>query len=129
MVYSLAFRRFLPFLPSGCSLSNYGAFTIRKGCGVRHRCIDCSFGCLLTIIYDRITGSSSGIGRQIAVESARQGANLVLHHIGDAVSMQDMQTLKTELSAIYAKQANCSRDSVRMVDIGLDVTEEDAGKR
>lgn len=110
-------------------MSNHGTLIIRESCGVRHLCPESSFGYLLTIFYNMITGSSSGIGRQIAVESARQGANLVLHHIGDAVSIQDIQTLKSELGEIHATQTNSSRDSVRMVDIGLDVTEEDAGKR
>lgn len=96
---------------------------------MRHLCIGPSLELLLTISQNSITGSSSGIGRQIAIESTRQGANLILHHIGDAVSMQDIQTLRTELSSIHSTQANHSRDSLRMVDIGLDVTEENAGKR
>lgn len=77
----------------------------------------------------RITGSSSGIGRQIAIESARHGARLVLHHIGDAGSHQDIQTLRTELADIRRQQNLQDDEQAEMVDIGLDVTELEAGKR
>ncbi|KAH7117248.1 peroxisomal 2,4-dienoyl-CoA reductase, auxiliary enzyme of fatty acid beta-oxidation [Dactylonectria estremocensis] len=71
-----------------------------------------------------ITGSSTGIGRAIALECARHGAKLVLHHIGDAQSKQDIQTLRTEIDAIQGAPA-----TVTTAEIGVDITDPEAGKR
>jgi len=71
-----------------------------------------------------ITGSSQGIGREIAVDSARNGANLVLHHIGDAQSIKDIAALIDELNA-----ARNTTGSEAFVDVGLDITNAEAGQR
>ncbi|KAH7140497.1 NAD(P)-binding protein [Dactylonectria estremocensis] len=71
-----------------------------------------------------ITGCSTGIGRAIAIESARHGAKLVIHHIGDAQSNQDIQTLRTEIAAIREAES-----TVNTVEIAVDVTDPEAGKR
>ena len=73
----------------------------------------------------RITGSSQGIGREIAVECAKHGARLVLHHLGDAQASQDIKTLMGELNA-----ATEQPETVTVaVDVGIDVTETEAGQR
>ncbi|KAM5345666.1 hypothetical protein ACJ41O_011527 [Fusarium nematophilum] len=69
-----------------------------------------------------ITGCSTGIGRAIALESARHGAKLVLHHIGDAQSKQDITTLRAEIGAVRGSPAND-------IDIAVDVTDPEAGKK
>ncbi|KAH7123159.1 hypothetical protein EDB81DRAFT_913314 [Dactylonectria macrodidyma] len=71
-----------------------------------------------------ITGCSTGIGRAIAIESARHGAKLVLHHIGDAQSEKDIQTLKTEIAAIRGAE-----QTVNTAEIAVDVTDPEAGKK
>lgn len=70
-----------------------------------------------------ITGSSSGIGRSTAIECAREGARLVLHHIGDAQSSTDIQTLRKELENLYGPDVPCPR----VAEVAADVTDEDAG--
>ncbi|KAK3669297.1 Sugar dehydrogenase [Recurvomyces mirabilis] len=47
-----------------------------------------------------ISGSSSGIGRATALACARQGASLVLHHLGDGQAEADIATLEDELRVI-----------------------------
>ncbi|KAJ5647717.1 short-chain dehydrogenase/reductase SDR [Penicillium lividum] len=47
-----------------------------------------------------ITGSSSGIGRAVAMECARKGAKLFLHHLGTDETERDMQTLLTDLRSL-----------------------------
>uniref|UniRef100_A0A8H7N1X5 Uncharacterized protein n=1 Tax=Bionectria ochroleuca TaxID=29856 RepID=A0A8H7N1X5_BIOOC len=72
-----------------------------------------------------ITGASQGIGRAIAIECAQNGALLVIHHIGDSKSQQDVEALLAEISAI----GNARESAPSAVHIGLDVTLPDAGKR
>lgn len=47
-----------------------------------------------------ITGSSSGIGRAIAVKCAQQGASLLLHHLGTPETKKDAESLLSEVSKI-----------------------------
>lgn len=72
----------------------------------------------------RVTGSSQGIGREIAVECAKHGARVVLHHIGDKQSEQDVNELISELNA-----TSQSGEGPTAVQIGLDVTRPEAGPR
>jgi L-rhamnose 1-dehydrogenase len=51
-----------------------------------------------------ITGSSSGIGRAIAIACASQGAMLVLHHLDSPEAQHDVETLLEELSQIDASR-------------------------
>lgn len=47
-----------------------------------------------------ITGSSRGIGRACAVESAKHGATgLILHYLGDQETEAELQSLKSEIHA------------------------------
>jgi L-rhamnose 1-dehydrogenase len=50
-----------------------------------------------------VTGSSSGIGRAIALQCARNGASLLLHHLGTESTSTDMQSLQDELSLLSNK--------------------------
>ena len=76
----------------------------------------------------RITGSSSGIGRATALGFAKHGARLVLHHIGDTKSMEDMVSLQAEINSFTASMKNDGQGP-RHVAVGLDVTSEAAGQR
>jgi L-rhamnose 1-dehydrogenase len=73
---------------------------------------------------DRITGCSSGIGRAIAIECGRHGAKLVLHHIGDAQSKGDIETLRAELKGVRAADPK----AVLEADLAADVTDSEAGR-
>ncbi|KAL3445140.1 hypothetical protein BJX65DRAFT_310290 [Aspergillus insuetus] len=68
-----------------------------------------------------ITGSSSGIGRAIALECARHGADLILHHIGDAQSTTDISTLQAEIQTLAP--------NVRSVDIPANLLSAEAPAR
>lgn len=50
-----------------------------------------------------ITGSSRGIGRGVAVECARQGANIVLHYLGDQATTLEVEVLKKEVEELGRK--------------------------
>jgi L-rhamnose 1-dehydrogenase len=51
-----------------------------------------------------ITGSSRGIGRACARESARHGANgLILHYYGDPATTSEIESLKDEIKGINAE--------------------------
>ncbi|KAF8585526.1 NAD-binding protein [Ramaria rubella] len=55
---------------------------------------------LLTNKVVVLTGSSRGIGRACALESAKQGAKgLVLHYYGDTATTAEVESLQTELQA------------------------------
>ncbi|KAJ3542433.1 hypothetical protein NM208_g4095 [Fusarium decemcellulare] len=69
-----------------------------------------------------VTGCSSGIGRAIAIESARHGARLVLHHIGDIQAKHDIQTLRAEVKAL-------NPSAIDPVDVAIDVTDPKAGEK
>lgn len=68
-----------------------------------------------------VTGSSTGIGREIALECARHGAQLILHHIGDDQSVIDIQLLRAEINDMLS-------GSIKVLDIAADVTDPAAGE-
>ena len=77
-----------------------------------------------------ITGCSSGIGRATALECARHGARIVLHHIGNSQSEGDITSLKSELDTIYSETDISSRygQGARYVAISVDTTDLGAGQ-
>ena len=78
-------------------------------------------------LYISITGSSSGIGRATAVECARHGARLVLHHIGDSQSKQDIKTLRDEIRDV-SKKHGLTHEPLQIADVAADVRDSNAGK-
>ncbi len=57
-----------------------------------------------------ITGASSGIGRAIAIETARQGANVVVNYIGKADAAQEVvREIETDHGAALAIEADVSK--------------------
>lgn len=46
-----------------------------------------------------ITGGATGIGRAIALEFIRQGAQVVVNHLGDSKSQENIRTLRDEAAA------------------------------
>jgi len=57
-----------------------------------------------------ITGASSGIGRAIAIETARQGANVVVNYIGKAAAAQEVvREIENDHGAALAIEADVSK--------------------
>jgi L-rhamnose 1-dehydrogenase len=77
----------------------------------------------MSLLQDKIvviTGSSSGIGRGCALECARHGAKLVLHHLGTREVEEDAKALQKELATQY---------STSSVTFGIDLTEDAAPEK
>ncbi|WRT67479.1 uncharacterized protein IL334_004451 [Kwoniella shivajii] len=60
-----------------------------------------SFGLLKGKVV-AVTGCSTGIGRAIAIGAARNGANVILHHLGDS-TRKDIEGVEAECSRLGAK--------------------------
>lgn len=71
-----------------------------------------------------ITGSSSGIGRATALECARHGARLVLHHLGDTQAKHDIRTLREEIETLNRGL----EIKAEAADVASDVTHPEAGQ-
>jgi L-rhamnose 1-dehydrogenase len=67
-----------------------------------------------------VTGSSSGIGRGCALECGRQGAKLVLHHLGSPETEENAKALQDELTSRY---------STTSITYGIDLTEDAAPQK
>lgn len=53
---------------------------------------------------------------------------MVLHHIGDKKSTEDMASLQAEIDSLTTSMKDDSKGP-RHVAVGVDVTEDDAGQR
>ena len=80
----------------------------------------------LTSAIFSITGSSSGIGRATAIECARNGAKLVLHHIGDTQSCQDAKALRDEIH--HLNEDLGFGGEPRITDVAVDIREPRGGQ-
>ncbi|KAI5240350.1 hypothetical protein E4T42_08408 [Aureobasidium subglaciale] len=67
-----------------------------------------------------ITGCGTGIGRATALECARQGARLILHHIGDTKSSDDISSLQDEMTRL--------NKSARTISVAADVRDPEADR-
>lgn len=83
-----------------------------------------------------ITGSSSGIGRAIAIKCASQGASLLLHHLGTQNSERDAETLLSELQNIptyndekASDLASTQENRPKHTTLGTDLTSPGAAQR
>jgi L-rhamnose 1-dehydrogenase len=65
-----------------------------------------------------ITGAATGIGRATALACAKQGASLLLHHLGDARSTTAIKSLRSEIQSI--------NPSISVADYGADITDPSA---
>lgn len=52
-----------------------------------------------------ITGASSGIGRATAAECAKNGAKVLIHHLGTESTQKDAEKLQTDLISLYNTQS------------------------
>jgi L-rhamnose 1-dehydrogenase len=48
-----------------------------------------------------ITGASSGIGHATALECAKNGAKVLIHHLGTEITRTDAEKLQTDLISLY----------------------------
>ncbi|PLB44829.1 short-chain dehydrogenase/reductase SDR [Aspergillus steynii IBT 23096] len=68
-----------------------------------------------------VTGSSSGIGREIAARCAQQGASMVLHHLGTPQTEQEARSLHDEIPTPILD----GRPTTHLI-VGHDLTADDA---
>lgn len=57
-----------------------------------------------------VTGASTGIGAAIALGLARQGADLVLHHLDDGADAADVRVVASEARAMGRRTSTCAAD-------------------
>lgn len=65
-----------------------------------------------------ITGGVTGIGRAIAVEFVRQGARVVVNHLGDERSREQFKSMAQEVGA----------HSDSLIEVGGDVAKPETGE-
>ncbi|MCJ1300979.1 L-rhamnose-1-dehydrogenase [Hypocenomyce scalaris] len=68
-----------------------------------------------------ITGGATGIGRAIALEFLRQGANVAINHLGDPSSLQHVKILSEEAAGVAGGGA-------RIIDVAGDISDPETGR-
>lgn len=71
-----------------------------------------------------ITGGTTGIGRAIALEFARQGCNVAINHLGLDRDEKHKNSLLSDAAAIKAQ----NKDAGEIIEVVGDVTKPETGK-
>ena len=79
---------------------------------------------LLTSKTAAITGGTTGIGRAIALEYVRQGANVAINHLNLPSDVHHKESLLAEATAIKEKDEKAGR----LIEVEGDVTKPETGK-
>jgi L-rhamnose 1-dehydrogenase len=79
---------------------------------------------LLTSKTAAITGGTTGIGRAIALEYVRQGANVAINHLNLPSDAHHKASLLAEATAIKEKDEKAGR----LIEVEGDVTKPETGK-
>lgn len=72
---------------------------------------------LLTGKSAAITGGVTGIGRAIALEYLRQGADVAVNHLGDPTSQQHFESMQKEAEECQT----------RLIDVAGDISKPETG--
>ncbi|KAF3399170.1 L-rhamnose-1-dehydrogenase [Talaromyces pinophilus] len=76
-----------------------------------------------------ITGSSSGIGRAMALKCASQGASILIHHLGTRESEKDAESLLSEIRDSPSTRNEPKQPFAKHTTIGVNLTSSGAAQK